>query len=294
MKSLPALLCLLWIPTGRALAAPSPPSEKPKPVVSVQRATPTPIFDLLSYPARVTSTVNATILSETEGVVTTIEKPLGSSVKKGEPLLRLQHTDPVFQYAPVVVRAPVAGVVGSLEVTLGARVAKGQKLATVTDPDDLRLIIEVVAADLPLINAGLKGEFRRTGSEEAAPVKVSGVSPFVDPGTGTATAELKFEGDWAKRMQPGLVGRISFRVREHEGVQLPEEAIVYRGKDTFVRVVDENGKAKLRPVQLGPMRQGAVEILTGIEPGSRVVVRASQYVPDGATVQVEEGKAAHP
>lgn len=287
------LITAIWS-SAVALSAPAPAPAKPKPIVTIQDVKPEPIFDLLSYPARVSSTVNATILSESDGVVMKVEKPLGTPVKRGDALLRVQHTDPVYQYAPVVVRSPVNGVMGSLDVTLGARVAKGQKLATVTDPERLRLVIEVVAADLSLVSKGLKGEFKRPGNEEPIAATVTGVSPFVDPGAGTATAELVVEGKQALALLPGLVGRVFFKVREHHGVQLTEEAIVHRGKETFVRMVDEKGIARLKPITLGPMRQGAVEVTEGLATGDKIIVRASQYVPDGSAVTIDEGKAGRP
>ncbi|MEZ4752172.1 MAG: hypothetical protein R3B54_16520 [Bdellovibrionota bacterium] len=115
---------------------------------------------------------------------------------------------------------------------------------------------------------------------------MSGVSPFVDPATGTAGAELEFKKGPA-HLPPGSMGRVYFKVRAHAGFQVPEDAVVYRGKKTLLRVVQES-KAKLTPVELGPIRRGLVEIQEGLTEGDTIVVRASQFIADGEEVTVQE------
>ncbi|MCB0417013.1 MAG: efflux RND transporter periplasmic adaptor subunit [Bdellovibrionales bacterium] len=257
-----------------------------KPVVFVTKAEKKEISDVLSYPARITSKINASILSESDGVVSKIQKPLGSLVKRGEEILRVQHTDPIYQYAPVQVTSPVTGVISAVEVTEGSQVKQGQKLAAVTDPKNTLVSIEVAAADLSTIQPGLKAELKVPGRKDSIPVEVSGVSPFVDPATGTAGAELAFKNGHGN-LPPGSMGRVYFNVRAHAGFQVPEDAVVYRGKKTLLRLVEEN-KAKLTAVELGPIRRGLVEIQEGLKEGDTVVIRASQFIADGEEVTVQE------
>ncbi len=267
--------------------------EKPKlTTVDVQAAKATQLFTLLTYPARLHPKINATVLSETEGVVTEIPAPLGAEVKKNEQLVVIKNTDPIYHYAPVRVGAPVKGVVSSMEVSVGSRVTRGQKLATITDPSQVLITVEIAASDLFTIRKGQKGDLRLPGSNENVALEVRGVSPFVDPATGTATAELVLiekpvskEGNFP--LPPGSVGQVSFRSQEHAGIELPESAVIYRGKDTFVRVV-ESGKIKYVPVGLGPTHHGMVEIAKGLTEGANVVLRSSGYVSDGEEVLISK------
>src|SRR4051812_32352730 len=59
------------------------------------------LFEQLSYPGRVISKVNTTVLSEADGVVSKIYAPLGKTVRRREKVVQIAHTDPVYQYAPV-------------------------------------------------------------------------------------------------------------------------------------------------------------------------------------------------
>jgi multidrug efflux pump subunit AcrA (membrane-fusion protein) len=265
--------------------------EKPKPpaIVFVNRIKPAELFDSLTYPARVSSQVNTTLLAETEGVVTRILAPLGRKVSRGQKILTITHTDPVYQYAPAAILSPVSGVVSLIDVTEGTQVSKGQKIGAVTDPSRISISIEIPAQDLASVRHDLVGEFRAPGQAEPVPVRIRGISPYVDPATGTAACEIAV--DPGKKPQanlaPGLLGQVTFKVGVHQGISVPEHALVYKGNDPFLRVV-EAGKAKKVAVRLGSRRQGLVEVLEGLGAGAVVVERASRFIADGESVTVQE------
>lgn len=268
-------------------AAPTPPKAV---IVQTEKLKDVQLFTQLSYPARIAPKINATVLSETEGVVTEIPSPLGTAVEKNTRLIVVKNTDPIYHYAPFSVVSPVKGAVSSLDVSIGSRISRGQRLATITDPSQVLITVEVAASDLFSIQKGLAGELRIPGRAETVPLKVRGISPFVDPGTGTATAELVLTENTSKfPLPPGSLGQVLFRTDEHKGIQVPESAIVYKGKDPHVRVIDGK-KAKYVPVTPGVTRQGMVEILKGIDSSAEVIIRASQYVGDGEEVVVEDKK----
>jgi multidrug efflux pump subunit AcrA (membrane-fusion protein) len=270
---------------GTAIAGP----EKEKaPVVFTAPVKTADLFDTLLYPARLTPKINATLLSESDGIVTQIQAPLGRTVRARQTVLTITNTDPVYNFAPLRVLAPVSGVVSSVEVTEGSRVLRGQKLATITDPSQIRIDIEVPASDLGSIHAGMQGELRIAAQEKTVAVKILGISPFVDPASGTATAQLGLMKSAAGDpvLLPGVVGTVTFQANAHRGVQIPEVAVIYRGADPFVRVI-ENGKAHFLPVTLGPSRRGDVEVLKGLQPGATLLVRANTYVADGEAVTVQ-------
>lgn len=258
------------------------------PVVFLQAAEKKELFDTYSYPARVIPMVSAEVLSEAEGVVTKVFAPLGKPVKKGEKILSIQHTDPVYQYAKAIVRAPVSGVVSKFSVRTGTQVKRGQELLTVTDPEKVKVSVEVAAVDLPVIRKGIKAKFRPTGREEYIDVEVSGVSPFVDPRTGTATCELVVESkEKTNILYPGVVGQVTFKANERKGFVVPDIAIYYQGKNPLLRVVDDKSISREVAVKLGKRERGTVEVLSGLKPGDRFIQRASRHVADGQEVIIQ-------
>jgi multidrug efflux pump subunit AcrA (membrane-fusion protein) len=267
-------------------ARPHTGAPPPAPVVVAKAIQSTEVFDSLIYPAKLVSRVNATLLAESEGVVQSMSKRLGSRVKVGEPVFTLTNPDPVYTYAPFQVLAPVSGIVSQVAVTEGSRVSKGQKLGSITDPSQVHAYIEVTVSDLSAIHTGLKGSLELADVREPVAIIVAGISPLIDPATGTATAELKVVEK--KHMPPpGLVGRVRFRARLHHGYELPESAVFYRGEQALVRVM-QGEKAIFRSVRLGPARQGKFEIVEGLKTGDMVILRTNTFIADGETVTVQK------
>jgi multidrug efflux pump subunit AcrA (membrane-fusion protein) len=259
---------------------------KPAPIVFTETVKSEELFDRLTYPARVTPKVSTTILSETDGIVSKILAPLGQRVRKNEKIMTITHTDPVYQYAPTPIFAPVSGVVSSVEITEGTQVSKGEKLALVTDPAQVRVNVEIPAMDLSMLTRGMAGEFKISGVDKPIQVKVRGISPFVDPATGTATCELEIAEKLANPLPAGIIGQVVFKANDRKGISIPEFAVFYRGTDTFVRVV-KDGKAKQVAVVLGKRSRGNVEILKGLDDGSVLVERTSRYIMDDEAVSVQ-------
>jgi multidrug efflux pump subunit AcrA (membrane-fusion protein) len=271
----------LWT-TAAATAATD--RSKPAPVFATDLK-PTALSDAYVYPARVEPKISSIIVAETDGVVTRILAPLGQSVARRQRLMIVQHTDPVYQYAPVSVTSPVSGIVSQVKVSEGSQVSRGQELAMVTDPKSLRVMMEVPAQDLGALHAGMEGEFRTSQLADPVRVRVRGVSPSVDPATGTAGCELEFVQ--AASVAPGQLGQASFQANARSGFVIPEDSIFYRGNDAFVRMI-ESGRARYVAVSLGRRSRGNVEILKGLSEGGKLILRTSRYVTEGEAVEVTQ------
>jgi multidrug efflux pump subunit AcrA (membrane-fusion protein) len=277
-----------WTVLGGVAAAADEPAPAPKaPVVSVRKLAPVELSDEIGYPARTFATAQATVTATIDGVVLHVAKTLGQAAQRGETLVTLKNDDPAYQFLPVKTPSPIGGLVSAVLVSDGATVRKGDQLVTVVDPASVRLVVELAASDLARVPPGLDGEFTTRGEGGAkARVRVLGVSPLIDPATGTATAEL-IASPGGKPLPIGLVGRVTFKVGQRNGLTVPENALTYRGDETLVKVV-ENGVAHLKPVQVAGTRRGEAELKAGVKAGDQVIVRASTFVADGQAVTVQE------
>lgn len=256
------------------------------PIVFVKKAKLSELSESLSYPARIEAKIRAQVTSEADGVVAKIRAPLGKRVNRGAALMVIRNTDPVFQYSPMVITSPVTGVVSQVEVTEGSRVSRGDKLALVTDPTQVQVSVEVAAADVRYIQAGMVAEMILPGEAEPLKAKVKGISPFVDPGTGTASCELEIIKKKDLILPPGLLAKVQFKVNTRKGFSIPDSALTYRGKDPFVRVIVD-GKSKLTAIKIGRKQAGFVEVLSGLKEGDQVVERTSGFVADGEIVKIQ-------
>jgi len=263
-------------------------SDKKDPVVYVQTATKTSLFDVHTFPARILPKIDAAVLSEGQGLIRKIYVSLGQEVQKNEVLAIVENTDPVYRYQPIKIKAPVRGVVSTLEVTEGGLVSKGGKILSIMDPYQVRVLIEVASGDLSTIKRGLKGTLEVNHQEAVVEVEVLGPAPFVDPATGTSTCELKILTP-AVRLRPGLLSKVIFKTNQRNSVSIPEHAIVYKGKKTLIRLIDKD-LSKYIDINLGQKRNGTVEVIDGLKVGDIYIERASDFIADGQKVQVKRKK----
>jgi len=239
--------------------------------------------DLLIFPARTYSRVQTNLYAEYEGNVQTLPPNVGQKVERHGLLMTIQNTDPVYQYAPVKVLSPVSGVVSAMDVKQGTHVTKGQLLGSITDPSKLRVTIEVPAQDLNSIQAGEKGEFK-AANFQSLPVKVLGVSPLIDPKTGTSTADLEIIQ--TSVLPAGLVGQVMIKSGTRQAMMIAEDSVIYRDSKPMLRLLIDH-KMKLAPVELGRSNRGMIEIKSGIEAGQIVIMRTSRYLSEGEIPIVE-------
>ena len=69
-------------------------------------------------------------------------------------------------------------------------------------------------------------------------------------------------------------------------VLVPSAAIVRDGDATVVMTVGSDSKAHRNEVEVGVTSREATEILKGVKPGERVIVRGQNGLPDGAAVTI--------
>ncbi len=269
---------------GFSISATAANNEK-KPVVFVDKIQAKETFERLTYPAQVLSRLNARFNAETDGVVTSILKPVGSRVKKGELLLIIKNTDPAFDFAPLQVRASVSGSVGSIDVSVGSQVTKGQGLGSLIDPSKLKVFVEVPASDLSKIHPKQNASLTIEGGETEIPLSIESVAPIVDASTGTGRAELIFSKPLSSKVMPGLIARVEIKSDVRQAILVAQDNVVYREGKKFIRLVEDN-KAKFHSISLGKTQGENVEVLSGLKEGDIIIARSSSFVADGQEVSI--------
>jgi multidrug efflux pump subunit AcrA (membrane-fusion protein) len=113
---------------------------------------------------------------------------------------------------------------------------------------------------------------------------VAEIAPAADP-TGIARwPKIDLPPD--PLLRSGLYGRARFVTGEGMVLSVARSAVVERGQLQGVFVVDAGGVARFRLVKAGRAFDGAVEILSGLGEGERVVVDGAERLADGAPVKV--------
>ncbi len=177
-----------------------------------------------------------------------------------------------------VVRAPYAGVVSDVPVTLGDMALPGRALITMYDPSALRVSAAVPQTVAARLVAGQMPRVELPGLPAAdqwpVPTRLQ-VLPTVDAATHTVQLRADLPAGLAAAT-PGLFARLWLpvggdAVGAPASPRVPLKAVVRRAELTALYVLDAAGKPLLRQVRLGRTEGEQVEILSGLNPGERVV-----------------------
>ncbi|GIH69170.1 efflux RND transporter periplasmic adaptor subunit [Sphaerimonospora thailandensis] len=176
-------------------------------------------------------------------------------------------------------------------IAAGVPVAAGDAIVTVTDVSTLTLSADVDETDVLLVKKGTpaQAEFDAvTGASYPATVVGVGISPK-QGATGGVSYPVRLElgegaydgGGAAPAPKPGMSAVVRLTVRQSpDAVAVPASAVVTSGRDAIVWAV-RDGRAERRVVRLGAQGDAVVEILAGVSPGERVVVRAADTIRPG-------------
>ena len=187
-------------------------------------------------------------------------------------------------YAEIV--APFDGVVTRKTAWQGEMAAPGMPLLEVQDVRRVRLEVSVPEEQLAKLQTHQSLQVFVDALGRELPGKVQQVVPSGDPGSRTFTVKVDLENP-SGAVVPGMYGRVRVPQGSRKLVLLPADTVIRRGQLEGVYVVDAENVARLRLVKTGLARDGAVEILSGLESGEKVV-RSPGALADGARVSAEE------
>jgi multidrug efflux system membrane fusion protein len=203
------------------------------------------------------------------------------------------------------VTAPIAGRVSRALVVEGNLVQGGGAGATLlTTLVSLSPMYVYFDADeqtllryIRLARAGERASSREVSNpvevaladEEGFPHKgrIDFVDNRIDPTTGTIRGRAVIE-DPSQVLTPGMFARVRIPGSgKFNAVMVSDRAVMTDQSNKFVLVVDAQGKAEYRKVELGPIVEGLRAIREGVKAGEKVIVNGMQRVRPGMQVQAE-------
>ncbi|MEN1940053.1 efflux RND transporter periplasmic adaptor subunit [Luteimonas sp. MJ174] len=187
-----------------------------------------------------------------------------------------------------VVRAPFAGVLGVRQVSPGALITPGTVVATLDDLSSVYVDFPVPEAHLSHVAPGQ----RITGTSTAWRGRgfegvVSNVGSRVDPTSRAFSVRADFANP-EHLLRPGMLMQIELERTERDALLVPEIAVVQVGRESFVYRVRPDATAEQVVVTIGSRAGGMAEIVSGLEPGDRIVIDGTGKLRDGSAI-VEAG-----
>ncbi|WP_306393144.1 efflux RND transporter periplasmic adaptor subunit [Telluria beijingensis] len=184
----------------------------------------------------------------------------------------------------LTVRAPVDGFIGTLNVQNRMVVIANAPLMTLVDLSKLEVEVEVPETYAGDLGLGMSAEI--TLPTGRATGKLSALSPEVVKNQ--VLARVRFDGEQPKGLRQSQ--RVSARllIEEKPNVLMVQRGPFLENEGGRHAYVVRDGIAVRTPIQVGATSISAVEILSGLKPGDKVVVAGTDAFDNANTVSINQ------
>lgn len=186
----------------------------------------------------------------------------------------------------------------------GDLVQPGNEVLRLGDLNQVKVEVKISELELAGIQLGQPAQIRLDAfGDRIFTGKVSQISPVADPTARLIPVEITFSGGNDRRIGSGLLARVSLRSTAKQQVVIPETATQIADSPNSKSSQDQTDQpsatvfvindrqtsqttVQKRTVVIGRTVDGRQEILSGLKPGEKYVVRSNRKLTDGAQVRL--------
>lgn len=189
----------------------------------------------------------------------------------------------------LVLLAPFSGVVGLRQVSVGALVSPGNTITTLNDDSKMKLDFTVPAIYLRSLAKGLPvvAKSRDLGDKEFQGEVVS-IDNQIDEVTRAIKVRALLDNK-QHELKQGMLMLVDLKAASRDAVVISESALVPLASNNFVFVLQEaegGPVVERRQITIGERFPGAVEVLSGLSSGDKLVTHGLQKIRPGQKVRV--------
>jgi len=194
------------------------------------------------------------------------------------------------QLRRTTVVAPFSGYLVKKHAEVGQWIEEGGKVADLVDIDIVYVMIPVNERDIGRVRQGNEATLTvDTYPGRVFRGRVTHIVPQADVASRNFPVRIKVDNLPDRLLKAGMFARVAVRYGEpRQGLFIPKDAVVVRGRDQVVFVV-QDGKVRMLPVKAGRPHEGFIEVVEGsLKSGDTVVVTGNESLLDQAAVVVKE------
>jgi RND family efflux transporter MFP subunit len=199
-----------------------------------------------------------------------------------------------IQLRDTTLRAPYAGVIAQRFVEERQNVQAGAPVVRLQDATEIEIVVDVpenvMAAEIQSADI-LQMVVELSGAPGLQfPVRIREIAQVADPTTQTFKVRAAMQAPEGVRALPGMTATatVSYRRAKILGnrIMVPISGILKEASGEQVAwVVGADDTVTRRPVKLGSVSGGDVQITSGLQPGDRIAVAGVTFLRDGMKVR---------
>ncbi len=182
------------------------------------------------------------------------------------------------------VLSPVEGRVEKQIVSPGQYVKVGDPMFQLVTTRKLRARLPFPENMADVVKRGMTVRLSSSGANEKITGKIDEIRPMTGSSSRAFDAYVTFDNPGSWKPGASISAALVLGVHEH-ALLIPTQSLVLRPAGTVVYVV-QGDKAQQRIVQVGAKQDGMVEIRSGLEEGTSVVVDGAGFLTDQAAIAV--------
>lgn len=183
------------------------------------------------------------------------------------------------------VTAPFNGRVVRRYAEIGHNVSVGTPLFTLADFEPLLARVFVPSREFRKIQVDQPVELVLEGTGARLSGRIKLVSPTIDSKTGTIKVTVEVP-EYPEDTRPGDFAEVQIVTEKHTDSILVPRIAVITDKGEQVVFIDAGGVAERRVVEVGFTTDEHSELLSGVRPGERVIVKGQRSLKHGTPIRV--------
>jgi RND family efflux transporter MFP subunit len=189
-----------------------------------------------------------------------------------------------------VLTAPFSGTITSMPVHEGDFAVAGMPIASIDSFDSFEIETYVASDGGDKISVGNTTKIKLSNGS-VVDGKIISVSPAVDTQNLKTLVRIHIEDNTGVVNLGDFVrGSIEISGNDQVQIEIPRKAIVSRGGDSVVFVVDDKNIASERVVKLGDEKNGNVSVVEGVSQGDQVVIEGQYNLVNSMSVKIYAAK----
>ena len=191
------------------------------------------------------------------------------------------------------VTAPIDGIVGDIQPKAGDYIEAGEQITSIIKDDALELSIGVPLEQASQLKLGLPVEIIDRQGEALAEGDISFISPRTDRSSQAILVKAVFNNNG--RLKDDSFARARIIWSQGSGILIPTAAVSRIAGKSFVFVAEETKLedgtsalvAKQKAVELGDIQGQSYQVISGLEPGDRLITSGILNLADGTSIDPE-------
>jgi RND family efflux transporter MFP subunit len=193
-----------------------------------------------------------------------------------------------IQLAQMQIKALFSGIIVELPYyTEGVRIASGESMVSLMSYKKMYVEINLPEKNITDVKVGQKVMITNyTLTEDTIIGHVSELSPVISDETRTFGGKLQIDNPELK-LRPGMFVKADIiTAQKDSAIVIPKDIIMSGSRGKYVFVIGRNSAAEDRRITTGISNENVIEVLEGLKPNDRLIIKGFETLRDNSKVKV--------